>query len=136
MGLFDFLKKKPVENAGYSQPINYSTLDNVEIPKPHVMHVKPAGVTYENRQDTLKKIAEKKKPFDNRLDIEFIGVDYNGELAIEVKINGYMVGYVPKKRINEFVKHKDFGYKITKFYCGYNEETKIYYCDIKVEFAK
>ena len=136
MGLFDFFKKKTSQDSGYSQPINYSSLDNIEIPKPHVMHIKPAGVTYENRQDVLKKITNKQKPFNNKLDIEFIGVDFEGELAIEVKINGFMVGYVPKKRINEFVKHKEFGYKITKFYAGYNEESKIYYCDIKIEFAK
>lgn len=112
------------------------SLKNLEIPKPHVMNIKPAGVTFENRQDILKKIYNKEKPFDKRLDIEFIGVDFNGELAIEIKINKHLVGYVERKRINEFVKHMNYGYKITRFFPGYNEDSNIYYCTIKVEFAK
>lgn len=136
MGLFDFFKKKINNNQQYNKPINYSSLDGIEIPKPHVMNIKPAGVTFENRQEVLKKIYDKQRPFDKKLDIEFIGVNFEGELAIEIKINGYMVGYVEKKRINEFVKHKDYGYKITKFFPGYREDSNIYYCTIKVEFAK
>ena len=138
MGLFDLFKSKQknTQESGYSKPINYTSLDNVEIPKPHVMNIKPAGVTFENRQATLEKIYKKKKPFDKQLNIEFVGVDINGELAIEIRINNCLVGYVEKKRINEFVKHKDYGYKITKFFPGYHEDSKTYYCTIKVEFSK
>ena len=139
MGLFDLFKKNDAvnkKNDDFSQPINYASLDNVNIPKPHVMNIKPAGVTFENRQEILEKIYKKKKPFDKQLNIEFVGVDFNGDLAIEIRINSHMIGYVEKKRIGEFVKHKDFGYKITKFFPGYHEDSKTYYCTIKVEFAK
>lgn len=147
MGLFDFLFKnnnqpskptqnKPAQNGGYSKPIMTGNLNNVEIPKPHVMRIKPAGVTFENRQEILKQIYKKKPPFDKQLNIEFRGVDFEGELAIEIWINNHMVGYVEKKRINEFVKHMEYGYKITRFTPGYDDQHRVYYCSIRIEFAK
>lgn len=129
-------KKAEMNSKGYKKVAVNNSFKNLEIPKPHVMNIKVAGVTFENRQDILKKIYNKQKPFDKRLDIEFIGVDFNGELAIEIKVNKHLIGYVEKKRINEFVKHMEYGYKITKFFPGYNEKSNIYHCTIKIEFAK
>ena len=129
-------KKLQKTSNNYQQVVINDSLKDLTVPKPHVMNIKVAGVTFENRQDILKKIYNKQKPFNQQLDIAFIGVDFNGELAIEIKINNQLIGYVERKRINEFVKHMNYGYKITKFFPGYNEESNIYYCTIKAEFAK
>ena len=70
MGLFDFLFKsnnqpnkpvqnKPATNTGYQKPVMKADLKNVEVPKPHVMRIKPAGVTFEGRQEILRQIYRK-----------------------------------------------------------------------------
>lgn len=139
MGLFDFFKKKTVTNN--STIDNTGTIPNeLSIPKPHVMNIAVAGVTFENRQDILKKIYKKVAPFDNILNIEFVGVPFEGELAIEIRINDHLIGYVPKKRLAEFVKHKDYGYKIKGCIVNpfYDDNDKIdgYHAKIRVEFDK
>ena len=129
-------KKAQKTSNNFQKPIINDLPKDLTIPKPHVMNIKVAGVTFDNRQTILKKIYNKEKPFHQKLDVEFIGVDFNGELAIEIKINNQLIGYVERHRINEFVKHMNYGYKIKKIFPGYFEGENIYYCTIKVEFSK
>ena len=139
MGLLSFLKK--INSTNSKRTTNTGKIpDNIVIPKPHVMNIKVAGVTYDNRQAIIKKIAQKTPPFNKVLNVEFIGVPFEGELAIEIRINKQLIGYVPKKRIAEFVKHKDNGYKIQGVFASdfVDEDTKkrIYRCTVKVVFDK
>ena len=136
MGLFDFLK-----NLSGNKVTNTGKIpDDLVIPKPHVMNIKVAGVTQDGRQEIIKKIEEKQPPFNKVLNVEFVGVPFEGELAIEVRINKQHIGYVPKKRISEFIKHKDFGYEIERVFASHfiDEETKrtVYYFTIRVVFDK
>ena len=139
MGLLNFLRKISSTNSTHSSNTG-KVPDDLAIPKPHVMNIKVAGVTYDGRQEIIKKIAQRKPPFNKVLNVEFVGVPFEDELAIEVRINKQLIGYVPKKRIAEFVKHKDYGYKIQRVFASdfVDDETKkqIYHCTIKVVFDK
>lgn len=82
---------------------------------------KVAGVTFENRQETLKslqKTGEWRK-------INLIYTTFNNAPAIKVKDqqSGEILGWIPKKNIQEIMK-----YKITKMtgWIGMYENT--YYC--------
>lgn len=64
------------------------------------VEIKVSGVTFEGRQEHLKKLhAEKKKPEDVRLVMEPTNPYDSNAVRVEFKIDGAWrhVGYVPKK---------------------------------------
>lgn len=127
-----FFRKKKADNQ-----INSMTLvrnegaDDIAVPKVFKMKIKVAGVTFEGRQKLLREIY-KSKP--SRYDIEFKGVEFEGELAIEIHMNGYMIGYVPKDRVEQFYKHLEWKTEIKKAYVDYDPDHKNYYAQVTVYF--
>jgi len=88
-----------------------------KIHSPHFVRFNVAGVTFdnedgENRQIIIYKIKYAKPPFQDSANLaaEINKVSYNGELAYEVRVNGVLVGYVPREKIKEVqeaIKHQD-----------------------------
>ena len=74
----------------------------------HIIEFNSAGVTFENRQDTLKELSK----LSIITDVTFEVVEYEGEPAVKLYANIKEVGWVPKKWINVFLKHKDWNYRI------------------------
>ena len=65
----------------------------------HAIQFQVAGVTFENRQSILKKLDQSKLR-----SIHFRKATYEDEQCVEVYVNDKMVGYVPRKRLNEFLR--------------------------------
>ncbi len=68
-----------------------------------------AGVTFDNddgssRQEILRHLRFRDEPYvdeDAELMVNFVESEYEGQLAIEVWINDYQVGHVPKSKISQ-----------------------------------
>ena len=73
---------------------------------------KVAGVTLDNedgtsRQTILRALRFGDAPYasdSGEMDVDLEETTFNGEDAIEVHINGYMVGFVPKEKISQVAK--------------------------------
>lgn len=73
-----------------------------------------AGVTFDNedgtsRQSLIRKIKFGDPPFENSdsLDVNLHPSTFDGEPSIECRVNDYMIGYVPKSKIQEVLKAMD-----------------------------
>lgn len=107
-----------------------------------------AGVTFDNddgtsRQDILRHLHFGDAPYADDpedLDVEFIETDYQGDPAIEVHINGYQVGHVPKGKVNAMLKaiasHADTVDSVRIIGGGRKEdgERMSYGCEIEVSY--
>lgn len=65
-----------------------------------------SGVTFPNdegidRQELLRRIDEMLPPFENGgdLDVKLNPVKFRGEDAVECRVNGCQIGYVPKEKV-------------------------------------
>lgn len=125
MGLLDKLfKKKPIQEVKTEPTM-----------KTYNREFKVAGVTFTNddnvaRQDILKSIKEKRKPFDKKLDIMLKEYDFEGNFAIGISVNGQTIGNIPKDDLEFFQKNGDRMLGVTNIYVGGDD--KLYYARIKV----
>lgn len=125
MGLLDKLfKKKPIQEVKTEPTM-----------KTYNREFKVAGVTFTNddnvaRQDILKSIKEKRKPFDKKLDIMLKEYDFEGNFAIGITVNGQTIGNIPKDDLEFFQKNGDRMLGVTNIYVGGDD--KLYYARIKV----
>lgn len=100
MGIFtDLFKPKPVD-SNLIKPLPF--VNNMWNHEWHAIKFKVAGVTFENRQPILKQ-ADK----NGIKNIFFKKSTFEGEPCIEVYLNDKQIGYVPKKRLSEFLKWCD-----------------------------
>lgn len=107
-----------------------------------------AGVTFDNddgtsRQDILRHLYFGDAPYADDpedLDVDFVETDYHGDPAIEVHINGYQVGHVPKGKVNAMLKaiasHADTVDSVRIIGGGRKEdgERMSYGCEIEVSY--
>lgn len=126
MGFFDLFKTKP-NDPNILTPIPF--VDNLWDHEWHAINFNVAGVTFENRQSILKQLDH------GRLQsIYFRKSTFEKEPCVEVYANGKMIGYVPKKRLNEFLKWCDKPCSIKYKKISLVEST--YGCTITVIFQK
>src|SRR5690554_3788389 len=124
MGLFDKFKKPLKE--GKKVESDFKTYNR---------EFKVAGVTFTNddntpRQMILRSIKEQKKPFDKRLDIALEEYSFEGEPAISIKVNGQMIGNIPKEDVPFFKKNQDRMLGINNLYVGGDDS--MYWARVKV----
>ena len=125
MGLLDKLfKRKPVQKVKTEPTM-----------KTYNREFKVAGVTFTNddnvaRQDILKAIKEKRKPFDKKLDIMLKEYDFEGNFAIGITVNGQTIGNIPKDDLEFFQKNGDRMLGVTNIYVGGDDG--LYYARIKI----
>ena len=107
-----------------------------------------AGVTFDNddgtsRQDILRHLHFGDAPYADDpedLDVDFVETDYHGDPAIEVHINGYQVGHVPKGKVNAMLKaiasHADTVDSVRIIGGGRKEDGEriSYGCEIEVSY--
>ena len=107
-----------------------------------------AGVSFDNddgtsRQDILRHLHFGDAPYADDpedLDVDFVETDYHGDPAIEVHINGYQVGYVPKGKVNAMLKaiasHADTVDSVRIIGGGRTEDGEriSYGCEIEVSY--
>ncbi len=99
MGFFDWLKRKSTpEPAPEPKPV---------IPQYTHIHFNLAGTTHDtdgvSRQTLIRKIKLGKPPFEDRnaVQVGFNETSFNGEPAVQCMVNGIMIGWVPKNKIND-----------------------------------
>ena len=98
MGFLSNLFKPTHSNLIYPLPFTHNLWNH----EWHAINFQVAGVTFENRQSILKRaynrgvqcICFKKSTFEN-------------SPCVEVYVNNMMIGYVPQKRLKEFLKWCD-----------------------------
>lgn len=99
MKLFDLFKQQsPYSSIIKPIPFN-SCLWNQEW---YSIEFRVSGVTFENRQSILKKLDNGKPQM-----IYFKKSECDGSPCVEVYSNNMMVGYIPEKQLNEFLKWCD-----------------------------
>lgn len=81
---------------------------------------KVVGVTFENedgtsRQDILKRIYQKKPPFDGDLDVTLKEYVFEDGPAFGVFVNGQMVGNTPSDNTDFLNRAKERGVKVVDF---------------------
>lgn len=86
------------------------------------MEISVAGVTFANddgvnRQDILKQLG-----FGYRL-ARLIQTTYNGERAVEVRVNDSLIGYIPRKNLTHPISYSD----TLLMQVLLNEQSGIYY---------
>ena len=111
---------------------------------------KVAGVTFDNddgssRQDILRHIKFRDDPYatpDEDILVDFVESDYNGELALEVTLNGYQVGFVPRPMIRKVKAAMDshaWTVDSLSIYGGSTDDTgekHSYGCEISLSWAE
>lgn len=97
--LSNFFKSKPA-NTNLIKPIPF--VNNLWNHEWHSIQFQVAGVTYEKRQAILEHADKRGIQV-----IFFKKSTYEDAPCIEVYINNMLVGYVPQKRLNEFLKWCD-----------------------------
>lgn len=98
------------KQAPVRSPPPRASSDPVGALKELTFHV--AGVTFDNedgtnRQDILRAIRFGDEPYaapSGFNDVQIIDTFYDGELAYEVHVNDYQIGYVPKSKISQVEK--------------------------------
>lgn len=115
MGIFtDLFKPKPV-SSNLIMPVRFT--DNLWNQKWYSIKFNVAGVTFDNRQIILQHAD--KRGIQN---IFFKKSTFENEPCIEVYVNNMMIGYVPKSRVEEFLKWSDnpcsIEYKNIRFFDG------------------
>lgn len=83
-----------------------------------------------SRQEILKAIKEKRKPFDKKLDIGIEGYTFEGEAALGVTVNRQMIGNIPKKDLLFFENNKERMLGFESLYVG--EVKDVHYAVLKV----
>lgn len=86
-------------------------------PAEKVIMFSVAGTTFNNddgtsRQKILRALKFGDAPYaapSGLLDVDIVESSYEGELALQVHVNGYMIGHVPKARIAQVQKALDAG---------------------------
>lgn len=99
----------------------------------HVLEFNSAGVTFENRQDTLKRLFNSKE----NIEVEFKVVDFKGKPAVRLFVKDSDVGWVPKNWLNTFLQYKDWNYrtKQARVYKVYNKNGSFACYGLSVSFA-
>lgn len=132
MGFFDSLRNKHKRNAvsvGSEQA-------RTTVGKTHSREFKVAGVTFENRQSSLKKLSALRAK-GKVLDVGMEQYDFNGKPAIKITVNGLDVGTLHSKDTEYILKNQEYIKGITDFYIGTfaDENNKtVYYAKVKVLF--
>lgn len=126
MNLFNIFQSEP-KNQNIITPIPF--VDNLWNHEWHAINFKVAGVTFENRQSILKQLDNGKLQ-----SIYFKKSTYEEEPCVEVYANSKMIGYVPKNRLNEFLKWSDKPCSIKYKKIALGEST--YGCTITIVFQK
>jgi hypothetical protein len=126
----DAVSATPETNMPYSDELAEDLVESeavgneIEPVRPEV--IEPASVTYapitirlsgvtqnnpdgESRQELIMKIANQEPPFEskNALDVTLVPSIQEGEQAIECRVNGYLIGLVPKKDLSKIRKAMD-----------------------------
>ncbi len=89
------------------EPPKFQPTPQPEKPQYTFVRFKVAGTTFDSdgisRQTMLRKIKFLDPPFDNgdALNVHLAPVSFNGEPAIECRVNDFLIGYVPKEQIEE-----------------------------------
>lgn len=108
-----------------------------------------AGVTFENddgtsRQEILRHLKFEDEPYYDPDDEPMVGLmetSFNNELAIEVAINGYQIGFVPRQKISQVKAALDsYAWTVDKcnIYGGSIDSTgekHSYGCEITISWA-
>ena len=108
-----------------------------------------AGVTFENddgenRQEILRHLKFRDEPYaepDTDLTLDLVETTFEDELAIEVHINDYQIGFVPRNKVNEVKSAMDsYAWTVDKcnIYGGSidsTEEKHSYGCEITISWA-
>lgn len=100
----------------------------------HTERFKVAGVTFNNRQNNLKKMFEQIKK-GKTIDIGIEQYDYKGEPAISVQANGLDIGNLHKKDAEYVLANQERILGFTDLYIDTftNEEGKnIYYANVEL----
>lgn len=121
-------------------------------PEPQLKHIsfKVAGTTYNNddgksRQTILRHMKFQDAPYvdeDGSVTINIKETEYDGELAYQVYMNDYLIGYVPKSKIEDVhdaMQHDDVQVAGVRITGGGNMEDgeKINYgCMISLSFTE
>ena len=116
----------------------------------HSVSFKVAGVSYDNddgtsRQEILRHLKFRDEPYaspDEDLMLDFIKTEFDGQLAIEVQINGYQVGFVPRAYIKQVEAAIDsFAWSVDDYAIyggniGDDGEKHNYGCNISISWAE
>lgn len=107
-------------------------------PQYHFINFRVAGVTFNNddgtnRQNIIADIDFQRPPFQDgdHLNVAILRTSWQGELAFEVRVNGVLIGHVPKDSISavdEALRHSDAkvsGFRIDGGTNGYNYGVEI-----------
>ena len=108
---------------------------------------KVVGVTYDNedgtsRQDILKRIYQKKPPFDGDLDVTLKEYVFEDGPAFGVFVNGQMIGNTPSENTDFLNRAKERGVKVVDFKVDRfqpddePERGFVYYARLKAEIVK
>ena len=103
-----------------------------------------SGVTYPNdegvsRQDLIRRIDNAQTPFENSgsLDVDLKPIKFRGEDAIECRVNGCQIGFVPKDKVPEVLAAiKKPGATISGFQVVGGEDGLNYGVSMAVRFEK
>lgn len=78
------------------------------VPEYQFIEFKLKGVSFKNedgtsRQELIRRIDEQEPPFENggELDVDLKPVLFDGKDAIECRVNGYLIGHVPKELVTD-----------------------------------
>lgn len=99
-------KKNAMIEQPKPQPVS-QPMPQPEKPQYTFVRFKVAGTGFDSdgvsRQTMLRKIKFLDPPFDksDSLDVRLVPVSFNGEPAIECRVNDFLIGYVPKKQVEE-----------------------------------
>lgn len=136
----DALKNKHTVNKEQDSTQNTKTVSQVnqkpEVGKSHVKVFKVAGVTFEDRQDNLKKLLADKLS-GKRLDVSLSEYDYQGHKAINIVVNGKEIGNLHTDDTNLIFEDTSRVVGIKDLYINDFEDENgktIYYAKIKLIF--
>ena len=92
----------------------------------------------ESRQELIRKIMQNEPPFENNevLDIQLLPSTYEGERTMECRVNGRLIGFVPKKNMKEVAEAMDKkGMKVSAFnILGDDNERLVHGVEITVRY--
>ena len=141
---------KPRRSAARSpQPAPPAAPKPAAAPVMHECTFRVAGVTYDNddgesRQEILRHLKFEDEPYYDPDDEPMVGLmetSFNNELAIEVAINGYQIGFVPRQKISQVKTALDsYAWTVDKcsIYGGSIDSTgekHSYGCEITISWA-
>lgn len=138
----DKVKLKDIDE-GISNLVNKTLIQLQSTPVYHYLKFKVAGVTFNNGRKSRQSILRAIRWGD--VDVDSIGCKehiYNGELAIYVKINGEIVGNMPKELVATYAEYNK-KYKADWATCNVyggnklNDGTRTSYgCEVELRFLE